>query len=69
MDKKLVGLICGIISMVAVLVFFIWGQFFGGYSVSWVVFVVSGIACAIISMIGNYTREKKEDEEGKKTEE
>lgn len=63
MNKKLANLICGIISMAALLVFFIWGQFFHGYGVSWVSFVVAGIACAIIRMIANYSEDKKEEEE------
>ncbi|MBO4394789.1 MAG: hypothetical protein J5819_00395 [Eubacterium sp.] len=63
MDTKLANLICGILGLVALLVFFIWGQFFHGYSISWISFVVSGIACAIIRMIANYNEDKKKENE------
>ncbi len=58
MDKKLIGIVCACICMVSVVVFFIL-NFFTGWGTSWIVFVVAGIACAMVSMIGGYLNEKK----------
>ena len=63
MDKKLIGIVSAIISMVSFLIFFFWGMLFNGWNIAWIVFVPCGIAIAIVSMIGNYTREKKEGKE------
>ena len=60
MDKKLIGIICAIIAMVTGVVYFIWGMVFNGWDTAWIVFIPCGVAIAIVSMIGNYTREKKE---------
>ena len=65
MDPKLIGIVTTIISMVAVLVFLILGFFFGLWNTSWIVFVVSGIAIAIVSMVGKYTYEKKNETKNK----
>ncbi len=64
MDKKLIGIISAIIAMVSGVVFIIWGMAFNGWNIAWIVFIPCGVAIAIVSMIGNYTRQKKE--EGKK---
>lgn len=63
MDKKLIGIITTAISMIAVLIFLILGFFWNLWGKAWIVFVVAGIAIALVSMIGNYTREKKENEQ------
>ena len=62
MDKKLVGIIIVLMSMVAVLVYFLvkdyWDQ-------AWLIFVIDGFAVAAVSMIGAYTRDKKEEKSEK----
>ena len=60
MDKKLIGIVTAILAMVSGVVFLIWGMMFNGWDKAWIVFIPCGIAIAIVSMIGNYTREKKE---------
>ena len=65
MDPKLMGIVTSIISMVAVLVFLILGFFFGLWNPGWIVFVVAGIAIAIVSMVGKYTYEKKNETKNK----
>ncbi|MCR4610967.1 MAG: hypothetical protein K5644_03620 [Lachnospiraceae bacterium] len=65
MDPKLRGIVTCIISMVAVVVFLILGIFFGLWNPGWMVFVVSGIAIAIVSMLGKYTYEKKNETNNK----
>ncbi|MCR4605185.1 MAG: hypothetical protein K5639_04210 [Eubacterium sp.] len=62
MDKRLMGIVCAIISMVSVVIFFIWGWIEGTYSHAWIIFMVSGISCAAVSMIGGYKQEKKDEE-------
>lgn len=60
MDKKLIGIVCASISMVSVVVFLILSFAVGlDTSWTWIVFVVAGVSCAIVSMIGNYTYNKK----------
>ena len=63
MDKKLISIVCAIIAMVSGVVFFIWGMMFNGWDIAWIVFIPCGVAIAIVSLIGNYTREKKEQNE------
>ncbi len=63
MSKKTYGAVCGIISMIAVVIFFVWGMIEKSYEHSWIIFVVSGISCAILGMINNIRSEKKENEE------
>lgn len=65
MDPKLRGIVTSIISMVAVVVFLILGIFFGLWNPGWMIFVVAGIAIAIVSMLGKYTYEKKNDTKNK----
>ena len=69
MNKKVYGALCGIISMIAVLAFFIWGMIEGSYEHSWMVFIVSGIACAVLGMIKSIKDGKEineKEDEGKK---
>lgn len=61
MDKKLIGIIITSIAMVAGLIYLILGYFFGMWHTGWIVFVVAGIAMAIVAMIGAYTYNKKND--------
>ena len=63
MDKKLIGIITSLISMVSVAIFLVWGFCFNGWEICWIVFIFSGISVAAVSMIGNYTREKKENKD------
>ena len=65
MDPKLRGIVTSIISMVAVVVFLILGFFFGLWHPGWMIFVVAGIAIAIVSMVGKYTYEKKNETKNK----
>ena len=65
MDPKLRGIVTSIISMVAVVVFLILGIFFGLWNPGWMIFVVAGIAIAIVSMVGKYTYEKKNETKNK----
>ena len=69
MDKKLIGIICAIISMCSVVVFFIWGWVANSFAHAWLIFMIAGIACATTSMIGNYLNDKKskESKESKKS--
>ncbi len=66
MNKRLAGLICGIISMASVVVFLIWGFLLDDFGHAWLVFVFGGVASAIISMIANYQQAKKEEESEEK---
>ena len=61
MDKKLISIICAIIAMVSGVVYIIWGMMFDGWNTAWIVFIPCGVAIAIVSLIGKYTREKKEE--------
>ncbi len=60
MDKKLVSIITCLIAMVTTAVFIIWGMCFDGWNICWIVYIPCGIAIAAVSMIGKYTRDKKE---------
>ena len=59
MSNKSIGGICGIISMAAVAVYLIWGMIAHSYQNAWIVFVISGIACAAVSIINNIKKEEK----------
>lgn len=59
MDQKLISIITTAISMVAVLIYFVLGFFFNMWHPGWIVFVVAGIADALVVMIGKYTYDKK----------
>ena len=65
MDPKLRGIVTSIISMVAAVVFLILGFFFGLWNPGWMIVVVAGIAIAIVSMVGKYTYEKKNETKNK----
>ena len=45
------GTICGIISMVSVLIMFLWGFFGNAWSVSWVAVMIGGVLSGIVYMI------------------
>ena len=49
-----------LIAMVTTAVFIIWGMCFDGWNICWIVYIPCGIAIAAVSMIGKYTRDKKE---------
>ena len=63
MSKKSVGGICAIISMVSVAAFLIWGMLAHSYEHAWIVFVISGIACASVSIINRIRQEEGADKE------
>ena len=66
MNKKLVGSICGCISIITCSVCAL-GYIFGSSSHPWWLIVVAGgIACAIVSMIGEMTREDDSNKKHKK---
>ena len=62
MSNKSIGGICAIISMVAVVVFLVWGMFGNAWDKSWIVFVISGVACASVSIINNIKKEKNDED-------
>ena len=45
------GTICGIISMVSVLIMFLWGFLGNAWSVSWVAVMIGGVLSGIVYMI------------------
>jgi len=45
------GTICGIISMVSVLIMFLWGFWGNAWSVSWVAVMIGGVLSGIVYMI------------------
>ena len=59
MDEKLIGILCGTYSMIAVVIYLFCGMIWNLWNTAWLVFVVSGVACAITSMFGNYFAKKK----------
>lgn len=67
MDKKLIGIICAIICMCSAVIFFIWGWIANSFAHAWIIFMVAGIACAAVSMIGNYLSEKNSEKKPKKS--
>ena len=62
MSNKSIGGICAIISMVAVVIFLVWGMFGNAWDKSWIVFVISGVACASVSIINNIKKEKNDED-------
>ena len=66
MDKKLIGILCGSYSMIAVLIYLLCGFFGNLWDKAWIVFVISGIACAMTSMIGGYAYDRKQDSKDSK---
>ena len=62
MSNKSIGGICAIISMVAVAIFLVWGMFGNAWDKSWIVFVISGVACASVSIINNIKKEKNDED-------
>ncbi len=84
-NEQIIGVICGAIMMIAVIVFLVWGfvPLFnqignwdgmdkwalkdairsgqGGFAVSWIAFVVGGILCGIVCMVGGTLAKSKED--------
>ncbi len=58
MNKKTIGMLCGIYSIVAVVIFVLCGFLLNAWDKAWIVFIVSGAACAITSMIGNNMAKK-----------
>ena len=49
--------------MVSVAVFLIWGMLAHSYENAWIVFVISGIACASVSIINRIKTEEGKDKE------
>ena len=46
-----VGKICGVIMLLATIIFLVWGFCFSGWSIGWVVFPIGGILCGIVGTI------------------
>ena len=65
MRNKSIGGICAIISMVAVVIFLFWGFLGNAWDKCWLVFVVSGVSCAAVSIINNIKKEEKKNKDGK----
>ena len=63
MDKKLCSIIIVLIAMVSTAIFLVWGYFWNAWDSAWIIYVFTGIAIAAVSMIGKYTREKKEKDD------
>ena len=68
MGKKAIGVTCALICMASVAIYFIWGMIAKSYENAWIIFIIAGIACAAVSMIGGYKSEKKEEKPQKKSE-
>lgn len=49
--ESLIGKCCGVIMMVATLVYLILGFLYGAWGKAWIVFVVGGMLCGIVSII------------------
>lgn len=50
-QNNLVGKICGVLMMLATIIFLIWGFTTNMWYINWIVFPISGILCGIISII------------------
>ena len=83
--EHLMGVACGVIMLLATIVFLVWGfvplfdqigggggvdKFVlkeavrtgqGGFAVSWIAFVVGGILCGIVYLVGSVASKSKED--------
>ena len=46
-----VGKICGVIMLLATIIFLVWGFCFSGWGIGWVVFAIGGILCGIVGTI------------------
>ena len=46
-----VGKICGVIMLLATIIFLVWGFCFSGWGIGWVVFPIGGILCGIVGTI------------------
>ena len=84
-NDQVMGVICGIIMLLATIVFLVWGfvPLFdqvggwdgldkhalkdavrmgqGGFAISWIAFVVGGILCGIVALVGSVLSKSKED--------
>lgn len=84
-NDRIVGVICGVIMLLATVVFLVWGfvplfdgvgswdgidKFAlkdairggqGGFAVSWIAFVVGGILCGIVGLVGSVVSKSNED--------
>lgn len=49
--NDLVGKICGVIMLVATIVFLIWGFAFNSWNINWIVFPIGGMLCGITGVI------------------
>ena len=46
-----VGKICGVIMLLATIIFLVWGFCFSGWGIGWVVYPIGGILCGIVGTI------------------
>ena len=58
------GTICAIISMVSVVVMFIWGYLANDFSHSWLALLIGGILVCAFSLIRKDKEKAKKDKEG-----
>ena len=58
------GTICAIISMVSVVVMFIWGYLANDFSHSWLAVMIGGILSCAVSMIRKDKEKAQKDKEG-----
>ena len=58
------GTICAIISMVSVVVMFIWGYLANDFSHSWIAVMIGGILSCAVSMIRKDKEKAQKDKEG-----
>ena len=61
MNSKLIGMLCAVYSMVAALIYLLCGFIGNLWDKAWIVFIVSGFACAITAVIGGYINSTKKD--------
>lgn len=50
-DEEKVGKICGVIMMIATIIFLIWGFTLKMWYINWIVYPIGGILCGIVSVI------------------
>ena len=49
--EKKIGSICGVIMIIATIIYFIWGFIFNSWNINWCVYPVGGMLCGIVAII------------------
>lgn len=49
--EKKIGSICGVIMIIATIIFLIWGFIFNSWNINWCVYPVGGMLCGIVAII------------------